>query len=78
MCNCSKNRGSINTRVIKPQINNNNIQLKSIWGRVILHDGEAKNELIRMYLNKFPNNRRLTLDKSIDNLHKLYIQLANS
>lgn len=83
MCNCGGTRkiassGSINRQPANLTPSNiANIQLSNMWKRILNNDGLAKQELIKLYLSKYPNNRRATLDMTIQNLHKLYIQLIN-
>ena len=77
MCNCNQKRNIPYTQKVVTN-NSKNLQLKNIWYRIIKYDEQAKNELIRIYIEKYPNNKRLTIDKSINNLHKLFIQLINS
>ena len=82
MCNCGgakrTNSSIIYRQPVKSNSNSSNTQLSNIWKRIINNDGIAKQELIKLYLLKYPNNRRLVLDTSIQNLHKLYIQLINT
>ena len=80
MCNCSNNRQVFNKpskSSLPKSINNSNIQLSNIWKRILNNDGFAKQELVNLYLIKYPNNRRLTLDLTIQNLHNLYLKLIN-
>ena len=82
MCNCGgtrkiKSSGTVAKPVSSAPVNTANIQLSNIWKGILNNNGFSKQELIKLYLNKFPNNKRLTLDLTIQNLHKLYIQLIH-
>ena len=83
MCNCGGTRRIASSGTIrKPQVSSNsgntaNIQLSNVWKRILNNDGFAKQELIKLYLDKYPQNKRSTIDMTIQNLHKLFIQLLN-
>ena len=84
MCNCGNTRRIASSGTVRrQQIQSNptitgNIQISNIWKRILNNDGFAKQELVKLYLDKYPQNKRLTIDITIQNLHKLYIQLINS
>ena len=82
MCNCGGTRRIASSGTVRRQVQSNpiitgNIQISNIWKRILNNDGFAKQELVKLYLDKYPQNKRLTIDMTIQNLHKLYIQLIN-
>jgi len=83
MCNCGSTRRIASSGITRrtqsqssPTISGN-IQISNIWKRILNNDGFAKQELVKLYVDKYPHNKRLTIDMTIQNLHKLYIQLLN-
>ena len=82
MCNSGGTRRIASSGTVRRQVQSNpiitgNIQISNIWKRILNNDGFAKQELVKLYLLKYPNNKRATLDLTIQNLHKLYIQLIH-
>ena len=84
MCNCGGTRQIKSSGTVARQTtsstpgNTANIQLSNIWKGILNNNGFFKQELIKLYLIKYPNNKRAVLDMTIQNLHKLYIQLLNN
>lgn len=83
MCNCGGNfRRSIRSAPPKQQSTPTpTVDMKSrilaLWKGVLSGESYAKAEFVRVYLQRFPQNKYLTEILSNENLHTMYMQLTH-
>lgn len=84
MCNCGgifkRNIRSAPPKQSTPNISSG-VDMKSrilaLWKGVLSGETYAKAEFVRVYLQRFPNNKHLTEVLSNENLHTMYMQLTH-
>ena len=82
MCNCGGSfRQSISSAkkpsVKAPSVVDMKNRILSLWKGVLNNESYSKTEFIKIYLQRFPQNKYLTEVLSKENLHKMYVDLTH-
>ena len=82
MCNCGgsfkRSTNPVNKNTIKtpPSVVDTKNRILSLWKGVLNNESYSRAEFIKIYLQRFPQNKHITEVLSKENLHKMYVDLT--